>query len=213
MTSGMRSGSPKAAGRSWRALSPREKIEQTAYDLFSRHGIRAVGVDSIVERSGVAKMTLYRHYESKDALALAFLDRRWELFSRGWQSAVEDLDSPPREAILGLFDILERWFLSKDYAGCPVVKALFESENRADTIRQAAIRYFGGVRGFLATLAKRADVKDPETFAAQLHMIVWGAIVAASAGEPGAARAAKGLAAALLQSEERRGRPPGRKPR
>lgn len=196
---------PKAAGRSWKSLSPKERIDRAAYDLFSRHGVRAVGVDTIVERSGVAKMTLYRHYESKDALALAFLDRRWEFFSRGWQAAVEDLDLPPREAVLGLFDILERWFRSKDYAGCPVVKALFESEERGDTVRQAAVRYFGGVRGFLGTLAKGAGVADPETFAAQLQMIMWGAIVAASAGDPHAARAARGLASALLQAEARPG--------
>jgi len=62
-----------------RPASARERIDRTAYELFSRHGIRAVGVDTICARSGVAKMTLYRHYPSKDELALAFLRRREEL--------------------------------------------------------------------------------------------------------------------------------------
>ncbi len=73
------------------ALTPKDRIDRTAYDLFTRHGIRAVGVDTIVARSGVGKMTLYRHYASKDKLALAFLDRRWEIFSRRWQSEVRAL--------------------------------------------------------------------------------------------------------------------------
>src|SRR5258706_378731 len=65
-----------------RPASARERIDQTVYELFSRHGIRAVGVDTISARSGVAKMTLYRHYPSKDDLALAFLRRREEVWTR-----------------------------------------------------------------------------------------------------------------------------------
>ena len=83
-----------------RALAPKERIDRAAYELFTRHGIRAVGVDTIVARSGVGKMTLYRHYASKKALALAFFDRRWEVFSRSWQSEVQALGLAPREALL-----------------------------------------------------------------------------------------------------------------
>jgi AcrR family transcriptional regulator len=60
------------------ASDARERILDTAYELFSRNGIRAVGVDAIIDRSGVARMTLYRHFGSKDALVLAFLERRDE---------------------------------------------------------------------------------------------------------------------------------------
>ena len=64
--------------------SARERILDTAYDLFSRHGIRAVGVDRIIESSGVAKMSLYRNFHSKDALVLAFLERREERWTKEW---------------------------------------------------------------------------------------------------------------------------------
>ena len=64
--------------------SARERIDDTAYELFSRHGIRATGVDTLAARAGVAKMTLYKHYPSKEALALAFLRRREELWTRAW---------------------------------------------------------------------------------------------------------------------------------
>src|SRR5713101_3141881 len=62
----------------------RERILEAAYDLFSREGIRAVGIDSIIERSGVARMTLYRHFRSKDDLVLAFLERREARWTRDW---------------------------------------------------------------------------------------------------------------------------------
>ena len=64
--------------------SARERILRTAYELQSRHGLRAVGVDRISEEAGVAKMTLYRHFRSKEELALAVLERREQTWSRGW---------------------------------------------------------------------------------------------------------------------------------
>ena len=185
-----------------RALTPKEKIDRTAYALFTRHGIRAVGVDTIVARSGVGKMTLYRHYRSKDALALAFFDRRFEVFSRGWQSAVEALRLPPRETLLAIFDILDKWYRSPGYTGCPVVKAVLESGSD-DPVYAGALRYFSSVQGFLRKLAREAAVRDPAAVAAQWHILIWGSIIGARAKDPDAARRAKELAAALLAQESR----------
>jgi AcrR family transcriptional regulator len=70
----MRAHSPLSA--SARLANPKERIDRTAYELFSRHGVRAVGVDTVAARSGVTKRTLYRHYPSKTELTLAFLRRR-----------------------------------------------------------------------------------------------------------------------------------------
>ena len=69
----------------------RDLLMECARELFAKEGFHATGVDRILDRAGVAKMTLYRHYASKDALALAFLERRFAVFSRRWQSAVEAL--------------------------------------------------------------------------------------------------------------------------
>src|SRR2546430_17519915 len=72
------------------SASARDRIDNAAYELFSRHGVRGVGVDAIVARSGVAKKTLYLHYPSKEKLVLAFLRRREELWTRAWlQESVE----------------------------------------------------------------------------------------------------------------------------
>jgi AcrR family transcriptional regulator len=185
-----------------RALTPKERIDRTAYALFTRHGIRAVGVDTIVARSGVGKMTLYRHYPSKDALALAFFARRFELFSRRWQSAVEGLRLPPRQALLAIFDVLEEWYLSAGYTGCPVVKAVLDSRS-GDPVYAGAVRYFSSVRGFLRTLATQAGVRDPEAVALQWHILIWGSIIGARAKDRDAARRAKELAAAVLARESR----------
>ena len=65
----------------------RERLLAAAYELFSREGIQAVGIDAIIERSGVARQTMYRHFASKQELVLAFLERREELWTQGWLAA------------------------------------------------------------------------------------------------------------------------------
>jgi AcrR family transcriptional regulator len=192
-----------------RALTPKERIDRTAYALFTRHGVHSVGVDTIVARSGVGKMTLYRHYPSKEALALAFFERRFERFSRRWQSEVEALRLPPSEALLAVFDVLEAWYHSPGYTGCPVVKAVLESRTGAP-VYAGALNYFSSVRGFLRKLATQAGVRDPDALAAQWHILIWGSIVGARAKDRNAARRAKELGAAIL---ENRGQAPTRKRR
>ena len=89
-----------------RRASTRELIDRAAYELFSRHGVRAVGVDTIAARAGVAKMTLYKHYSSKEALALAFLRRREELWTRSFlQQEVERRARTPAERLVAVFDV------------------------------------------------------------------------------------------------------------
>src|SRR5438552_8277453 len=88
--------------------SARERIDDAAYELFSRHGVRAVGVDAVVARSGVAKKTLYSHYPSKEKLVLAFLRRREELWTRAWlQREVERGARTPGGKLLGIFDTFD----------------------------------------------------------------------------------------------------------
>ena len=70
-----------------RAENARSRILESAYELFSERGVRAVGIDAIIARSGVARMTLYRHFSSKEDLVLAFLERREERWTRLWLQA------------------------------------------------------------------------------------------------------------------------------
>ena len=182
-----------------RPASTRERIDRTAYELFSRHGIRAVGVDTISARSGVAKMTLYKHYPSKEELALAFLRRREELWTRSWlQQEVERRARPPAERLLAVFDVFDKWFRRSDFEGCSFVKVLLEHGDPGHPVRKAAGAHIETVREFLRGLAADAGVHDADAFARQLQMVMMGSIVAAYAGDRDAARRAKEIGLLLL---------------
>jgi AcrR family transcriptional regulator len=105
----------------------RERILDTAYELFSHNGIRAVGIDRIVAESGVAKMSLYHHFPSKDDLVLAFLELRMERWTRGWLEAeIERRAETPRERLLAVFDVFDEWFHESDFEGCSFILTLME---------------------------------------------------------------------------------------
>lgn len=197
---------PRAAGR---PASARERIDRTAYQLFSRHGIRAVGVDKVIAQSGVAKMTLYRHYPTKEKLALAFLRRREELWTRAWlQGEVERRASDPRERLLAIFDVFDKWFRRADFEGCSFINVLLETDDRGDPVRGATVRHLEAIRAFLRPLVQEAGIEDPDAFARQWHILMKGSIVAAAEGDRDAARRAKEIGALLLASVPRRGKPP-----
>src|SRR3954463_14415657 len=106
--------------------SARERILDTAYDLFSRHGTHAVVVDAIVAGSGVAKMSLYRNFGSKDALILEFLRMRERLWGRDWLIAeVEARADDPGERLLVIFEVLGEWYARNDFESCAFTKVVF----------------------------------------------------------------------------------------
>ena len=180
----------------------RDRILDTSYALFSRHGVRAVGVDTVVAESGVAKMTLYRHFPSKDDLVLAFMERREELWTRGWVEAETGRRATnPGERLLAIFDIFDEWFHRDDFEGCSFINVLLEIEDPSHVIHAAAVRHLATIRAFVRGLAEQAGVRDPNTFARQWHMLMKGSIVAAGEGDANAARAAKEVAKLLLAHE------------
>lgn len=182
-----------------RSSAARERLDHAAYQLFSRHGVRAVGVDAVAALAGVAKRTLYSHYPSKEALALAFLRRREEQWTRAWlQEGVERRAGSPVERLLAVFDVFDTWFHRSDFEACAFVKVLLEHDERADPLRKSAERHIAALRDFLKQLAEDARVSDPDGFARQWHILMIGSIVAAYAGDRHAARRAKNLGALLL---------------
>src|SRR5258708_27708372 len=101
----------------------RDHLVETALALFSKHGYHATGIDRILAEAGVAKMTLYKHFKSKDELILAALSRRDEKFRTWFMREVERHGRTPRERLLVVFDILEAWFQSREFRGCMFVNA------------------------------------------------------------------------------------------
>jgi AcrR family transcriptional regulator len=185
-----------------RSVSARERILDTAYDLFSHRGIRAVGVDTIVANSGVAKMTLYRHFASKDDLVLAFLARREERWTNGWLRAeVESRGSTGGERLLAIFDVFGEWFEKPDFEGCSFINVLLEFGDPAHPVRQASVMHLANIRDFLRSLAEDAGVADPDAIARQWHVLMKGSIVAAGEGDHEAAMRAQELGMLLLARE------------
>ena len=94
-----------------REESGRERVSRAAYELFSRDGVRAVGVDAVIARAGTAKMTLYRNFPSKDDLVIDFLQRRERVWTQEWlQAESRRRGATPQEQLLAIFDIFSEWF-------------------------------------------------------------------------------------------------------
>jgi AcrR family transcriptional regulator len=195
---------PRAGGtgRGASAGDARARILDAAYDLFSRRGIKAVGIDAIIERSGVARMTLYRHFRSKDDLVLAFLERREEVWTRGWlQAEVERRASDPSERLLAIFDVFDAWFRHAGYEGCAFINVMLETADAGDRIYRASTSYLAGIRSFIEDTARRAGIRHADDFARKWHILMKGSIVAAREGDEDAARRAQEIGRQLLLAE------------
>jgi AcrR family transcriptional regulator len=179
--------------------SGRERVLATAYELFSRHGTRAVGVDRIIAESGVAKMTLYRNFASKDDLILAFLERREERWTREWlQATVERRAETPAQRLLAIFDTFADWFARDDFEGCSFINVMLEIDDLGSPVRRESVRQLSEIRGFIGGLAKDAGIDDVDGFARQWHILMKGCIVAAAEGDRLAAARARELGTLLL---------------
>jgi AcrR family transcriptional regulator len=183
-------------------LSARERILDTAYDLFSRHGIRAVGVDRIIATSGVAKMSLYRHFHSKDTLVLAFLQERERRWTMEWLHAeVTSRAEDGAGRMLAIFDVFDEWFRQEDFEGCSFINVLLEFGELDNPIRIATTGHLATIRGLVQEFAADAGVADPEAVACQWHILMKGSIVAAGEGDHLAAKRAQSLGELLLERE------------
>jgi AcrR family transcriptional regulator len=180
----------------------RTRILRVAYDLFCRHGVQAIGVDRIIAEAGVAKMTLYRHFGSKQELVLAALELREELWTRGWlEREVRQRGGTAKARLHTIFDVFDEWFRRDDYESCLFVTSLLESHDRTTPLGAAAVSGLADVRVFLAELAEEAGARDPESLARELQIIMIGAIVAATAGDDDAALRARAAGRLILERE------------
>jgi AcrR family transcriptional regulator len=177
----------------------RDRILDAAYDLFSANGVRAVGIDAILERSGVAKMTLYRHFPSKQDLALAYLEERDARWTHAWLEAeVTSRATDPRERLLAIFDVFDEWFQRADFEGCAFVNVMLEGDEPA---AQASTAYLADIRVVLRGFARDAGIPKPDDFARKWHILMKGSIVSAGEGDRKAARRAQEIGRLLLAGQ------------
>lgn len=179
----------------------RERILETAERLFYRDGYHAVGVDTIVAESGVAKMTLYRHFPSKDDLIAAYLERTNEQLL-AWMEGLIAPHDDPRKALKAVFGGVAKLASSPECLGCAFVGAAGEFPEPDHPGHRAAAEHKRAVVGRLSQLAKQAGARDPNALAEELLLIMDGAWSAARVFGPGShGRRAAAAAEALISSQ------------
>jgi AcrR family transcriptional regulator len=176
---------------------PRERILTIAYELFSHRGVRDVGVDEVISRSGVAKATLYRHFPSKTELVLAFLERRDQMWTSTMVSEARRRGATAEEQLLAIFDVFDDWFHRDDFEACSFINTLLEMGS-THPAGQASIQYLRNIRTSVERIAEEAGLIDPARFAESCQILMRGATIAAAEGNLDAAQRAKAMARLLI---------------
>ncbi len=194
----------RASGRkrSTRRRPGAERLLEAASDLFYREGIRAVGVDSISERAGVSKRTLYNRFGGKDEFVAEYLRRRDERWRGYLQEVTEDVVEP-REKLLAVFGAYGEWLAGEDFRGCAFANAAAELPDPNHPARIVAQRHKEGVKEHLTTLAKDAEFDKPESLAERLLLLLEGATATVAMrrnGEP--LDVARSIALELLDARD-----------
>ena len=157
--------------------SARQRILDTAADLFFREGYRAVGVDTIIERSDVAKMTLYRHFSSKNDLIQAFMEgtieQSWGLFKQ----AISEHPDEPRAQLVAIFETLASMVADPAFYGCSCLNATVEFPQPDHPAHQIALQHKLDVRTCFRDLSAQAGARQPELLAEQLLLLMNGMLM------------------------------------
>ncbi len=159
----------------------REQLMATAWQLFYRDGYRAVGIDTLLAEAGVAKMTLYHHFASKEELIVAVLAQRSQGLVASVDAAIADAGRSPARQLAAVFDGLKKWFAADDFKGCAFIRALSEYPEPDHPIHRAAWAHKRAMNTRLRTLAEAAGARHPSDLADAISLLIDGAIVAAHA--------------------------------
>jgi AcrR family transcriptional regulator len=185
----------------------RIKIMRTAAGLFLKRGTHPVGVNEIADAAGVSKLTLYRHFESKEGLIRAFLEAGSDISIGRLERAVEQPGLSPDERILAVFDEQGRVFRERDYWGCPMLNTAIEWRGSRSVAGEIGRRHLDRVRALFERLCEDAGLADPAAAADQLVVLLEGAIMVRAVARRGDTdRDAREAARALLAGARRRRR-------
>ena len=157
-----------------------QRILDVASDLFYRQGVRAVGVDLIVERSGVAKTSLYRHFRTKDDLVAAYLQREDKDFWGQWDRVAAQHKVHPEAELKAHFKWIAERVSRPGYRGCPQINTAVEFPEPDHVARAVAVAHKKEMRRRLAELARRMGLRRADKLAAQLALLIDGAFVSGS---------------------------------
>ena len=182
-----------------RRAEKREHLIDIALQLFNRYGYHATGVDRIMAETGIAKTTLYRHFESKEELIVAALAKADEMARDELRAFVENASDDPRERLLATFGQLDLWLKDCEFRGCPFVAAAGEFGDASTAVFQQVRLHKRLYLAYFEELVRAARLPDPKRVAAQIVMLHEGAIAFAQVlGADGAAGTARNAAERLI---------------
>jgi len=192
----MKSGAAELTAEKDERIPPRARLLAVAADLFYRHGIRAVGVEAIAEAAGTNKMTLYRHFPSKDELVAECLRQVAGEGVQRWQSYEDAHPGDPLAQIRAWLAQVAEIIADQNHRGCALANAAIELPDKSHPARRVVEEFKLTQRKHLARLCKSACLDDPCALADELYMLVEGArVTAQSIGT-------EGLGARLMRMAE-----------
>jgi AcrR family transcriptional regulator len=165
-------------------IAPRERILETAADLFFTQGFRATGINEVIARSGVAKATFYNHFPTKDDLCLAYLrDRNTNEFEA--ISAFVHDHVTPRERFLAVMESVQPWLEANNLRGCAFLNMVAEVPDPRNLLRKEGLEHYESLRRLIRDLAQnliRSDVEKYDSLDAQVltdnYLVVLGGAIA-----------------------------------
>ena len=181
------------------AARKRDHLVAVAQRMFCATGFHAVSVDDILEEAGVARMTLYKNFGSKEDLIIATLRREDRVFRQWLSGSIEALAARPADRISALFMALHERFASEGYYGCAFIRASIEFPDREHPVHRTALEHRDMIRSYFRGLAEGVGALQPLALAEQLYLLFEGAITASQLhGEPWPADCARQAAEHLV---------------
>jgi AcrR family transcriptional regulator len=162
----------------------RDRILAAANDLFYREGIRAIGIDTVIERAGVAKMSLYRAFPSKNDLIAAFLEMRDKMYWDWWDGVMARHPGEPRRQLHALFETVAKRTSGPQYRGCPFVNMSVEFPDSTHPGRLVVARHMEELRRRVAALVEGLGLAQPKPLTDQLMLLLEGAYSAGNTMGP-----------------------------
>ncbi len=157
-------------------LSARERLIDKALELFNRYGFNAVGIDTILKESGVAKNTLYRHFGSKDELIVSALRKHDQIFRTQIVEAVEQDSVALIASVLRIFDAYELWIERQDFYGCLFINASAEFPDADSSIHMVCSEHKQLVTEYIQAVVESEGFEDSKALARRLSILLDGAI-------------------------------------
>jgi len=199
----MKSGAAALTIEKNEGIPPRARLLAVASELFYRHGIRAIGVEAIAEAAGTNKMTLYRHFPSKDELVAECLRQFAREGAQRWKRYEEAYPGDPLAQVRAWLAEVAAILADRNHRGCALANAAIELPDRAHPARRVVEEFKLAQRKHLADLCRSAGLTDPEVLADELYLLLEGArVTAQSIGADGLGARLTRMGEAMIAAHE-----------